>query len=178
MSTRYVYVDETKRAGYVIAAVTVPDLPAAREVVRRLILPGRRRLHMHNEHARHRRFIVSELSATGIEAVIYDAARNYRTDREARAACLTVLIEDLAAGGSDIQLVIEQDDSLVRSDRHTLYRLVREAGVAERVVYRHLRAHEDPLLALPDVVAWCWVRSGEWRRRLGPVVTGVRRIEP
>jgi len=44
--------------------------------------------------------------------------------------------------------------------------------------YRHQRAHEEPLLALPDVVAWCWVRSGDWRRRIGPILADVRQIEP
>ena len=41
-----------------------------------------------------------------------------------------------------------------------------------------MKAHEEPLLALPDVVAWSWVRSGEWRRRLGPIVTSVRHLGP
>lgn len=54
--SRHVFVDETKRAGYVLAAVTVTDPPAVRKVIRGLVAPGNRRLHMHmhNERARRR----------------------------------------------------------------------------------------------------------------------------
>jgi hypothetical protein len=55
---------------------------------------------------------------------------------------------------------------------------VRAAGVSDSVEYRHVRAHEDRLLALPDVVAWCWVRSREWRRRVAPIVNSVRTVGP
>jgi len=74
----WVYVDETKRAGYVLAAVTVTDPDAARRAVRELLVPGRRSLHMHNEHARRWRLIVSTLVQLPIRATIYDAARRYR----------------------------------------------------------------------------------------------------
>jgi len=57
--SRHIFVDETKRAGYVIAAVTVPDTEAIRRVVRALVLPGQRRIHMKHEQARPRRIIVS-----------------------------------------------------------------------------------------------------------------------
>ena len=72
MSTRYVYVDESKRTGYVLAATTVPDFEAARRVIRGLILPGQRRLHMKHEQPRRRRAIVSALVATTVETTIYD----------------------------------------------------------------------------------------------------------
>jgi len=34
----------------------------------------------------------------------------------------------------------------------------------------------EQLLAVPDAVAWCWVRGGEWRRRVDPVVRLVRQV--
>lgn len=77
--TTWVCVDETKRAGYVLAAVTVTDPIAAREAVRGLIVPGRRRVHMNHEHVRHRRIIVSTLTAMPLAVTLYDAARNYPT---------------------------------------------------------------------------------------------------
>lgn len=42
--------------------------------------------------------------------------------------------------------------------------------------YEHRRAHVEPPLSLPDAVAWCWVRSGEWRRRIAPIVAHVRQV--
>src|SRR5664279_5296390 len=50
-----------------------------------------------------------------VQATVYDAARRYRTDLAARTACLTALVEDIAARDGDTRLVIEQDDSVVRA---------------------------------------------------------------
>jgi len=36
--------------------------------------------------------------------------------------------------------------------------------------------HEEPLLAMPDAIAWCWQRSGEWRHRIRELVTEVRKL--
>jgi hypothetical protein len=174
--SRYVYVDETKRSDYVLVAVTVDDPAAARQAVRSLVLPGQRRLHMHNEQAQRRRRIVSRVQTLPIRATIYDAGRLYGTDRAARSACMEALVGDMAADGIDTELVVEQDDSLVASDRHELYRFVHRAAATDRLTYRHQRSYEDELLALPDIVAWCWVRSTEWRRRVAPVVTKARRV--
>lgn len=172
----HVFVDETKRAGYVIAAVTVTDPEAVRKIVRDLVLPGQRRIHMKHEQARRRKIIVSALAATQIEATVYDAARRYRTDVTARSACLAALVEDLAARDAQTRLVIEQDDSLLRADRQDLFQLARQAGIGDRLEYHHQRAYDEPLLALPDVVAWSWVRSGEWRRRINPILSAVRTV--
>ena len=122
----HIFVDETERAGYVIAAVTVSDTEAIRKTVRALVLPGQRRIHMKHEQARRRRVIVSAMAATQVRATVYDAARRYRTDLAARTACLAALVEDIAARPGDVRLVIEQDDSVVRADRHDLFQLVRQ----------------------------------------------------
>ena len=50
--------------------------------------------------------------------------------------------------------MIEQDDSVVRADRYDLFQLVRQAGIADRLEYRHQRAYDELPLALPDIVAW------------------------
>jgi len=92
----HIFVDETKRAGYVIAALTVSDTEAIRKTVQALVLPGQRRIHMKHEQARRRRVIVSALAAMQIQATVDDAARRYRTDLAARTAC-HCLVEDIAS---------------------------------------------------------------------------------
>lgn len=174
----WVYIDESKARGYVLAAVAVSDPTVARRVVRGLVRPGNRRLHMHNERPARRPEIVATIATANIELTVYDAARRYRTDRDARAACLTALVEDLAASGEDSRLVIEQDDSLVGYDNQRLIEATRASGRRGTIHYEHQHAHTEPLLALPDVAAWCWVRSGEWRRRIAPILTNVRHIGP
>lgn len=129
---------------------------------------------MHSERPRRRRAILSAVTAAGVQATIYDAARRFSTDLAERKACLEALVQDLATLEGNARILIERDHS---GHRH-LYELVRAAGAAERLGYEHGKAHEEPLLALPDIVAWAWVRSGEWRRRLGPVVKQVRHVGP
>ena len=176
MATRQIYIDESKRTGYILAAVTVPDPAVMRKVIRDLLLPGQRRIHMKHEQPRRRRAIIAALEGTSASATIYDAGRRYSTDRAARVACLGALVEDVANTGDAVQLIIEQDESLVQSDRHELYRLVWQSGVSGLVEYRHQRAYDELLLALPDVSAWCWARSGDWRRRITPMLADVRHI--
>jgi hypothetical protein len=132
MVARQIYIDESKRSGYILAAVTVPDPAEMRRVIRGLLLPGQRRIHMKHEQARRRRAIVAALVGTPVATTIYDAGRRFGTDLAARRACLGAVVEDVVRAGDAVELVIEQDDSLVQHDRHELFRLVRQAGRRQR----------------------------------------------
>jgi len=117
------------------------------------------------------------LVSTGVLVTIYDAARRYRTDRAARAACLTVLVEDLAGGiGADVRLVLDQDDSLVGYDNQVLIEATRATGQRALLRYEHQHAHAEPLLACPTWPARCRVRSSDWRRRIAPILASVRTV--
>ncbi len=72
--------------------------------------------------------------------------------------------------------MIEQDDSLVRSDQVTLYRAVRRNGVESSLVYEHMSPRMEPLLWIPDAVAWCWAKGGVWKERVLPLVDEVRTL--
>jgi hypothetical protein len=89
----HVFVDESKNRGYLLAAgVVLPaDLDVTRRVIRGLVLPGQRRLHMKDENDSRKRAIVAALVDVGVRATIYDAARRHRNERERRAACLRAL---------------------------------------------------------------------------------------
>jgi hypothetical protein len=147
-----VYVDESKRSGYVLAAVTVTDLAAARRVVQSLVLPGQRRLHMKREQARRRGAIVSALVEAPIKATIYEAGGSYGGDRDARVVCLAALVRDLSGFPGPTRLVIEQDDSLVGFDNQRLIELTRSLGKPAALHYEHRRAFEDR----------CWRCQTSW----------------
>jgi len=108
--TRHVFLDEIKRQGYVAAAVVVPpgDLVPLRSVVRGLVLPGQRRVHMKDERDSRRREIAAALVDAGVEVVISDAA----------------------AEAGETRLVLEQDDSLVQWDAQRFIELARPPGAA------------------------------------------------
>ncbi|MBC7595785.1 MAG: hypothetical protein H7288_17920 [Kineosporiaceae bacterium] len=36
------------------------------------------------------------------------------------------------------------------------------------LTYEHAKSAHDPLLAIPDSVAWAWAKGGDWRRRSEP----------
>lgn len=173
----HVFVDETKQRGYLlVAAVVVPaDLDPLRKLVRSLVLPGQRRLHMKDESDPRRRAIASAIANSGVQATIYDAGRRYRTERDRRAACLQALMHDISSR-DDEMLVLEEDETLRSWDNQRLIELTRAAGCRDTFRYEHRSASNEQLLALPDAVAWCWARGADWRHRLGPVVTDVRQV--
>ncbi len=84
-------------------------------------------------------------------------------------------MQDLAAAGGQ-RLVLEQDDSLLRSDQTVLYAAVRHAGASDRLTYEHLPARAEPLLWVADAAAWCWSRGGPWPSRLQAITRHIRTL--
>jgi hypothetical protein len=54
--------------------------------------------------------------------------------------------------------------------------LTRAAGARERISYVHHHRHYEPMLAIPDAIAWCWGKGGDWRRRIKLIVSDVRNV--
>lgn len=177
MSGGHVFVDETKRRGYlVVAVVIVPqDVDTIRRALRELILPGQRRLHMKDENDRRKRALINAIAGADVTATVYNAGRRYRTERERRAACLRALVEDAAASGH-ARLIIEQDDSMISFDNQRLIEATRATGCGQTLRYEHRRASSEIALAVPDAIAWCWAKGGDGRRRAQPVVSAVRQV--
>lgn len=172
MPGEHVFVDETKSAGLLLtaAAVLPASLPDARRVMRSQVMRGQRRIHFITESDARRKTILDAITELAPECTIYDGSAHHR--RRQREMCLGALVKDLAARRAQL-LVLERDDSIFDLDRRLLYQQVREHDCVE-LVYRHLRAHEEPLLAIPDAIAWCWQRGGQWRERVREMVKDVR----
>lgn len=173
MTARHVYVDETKHRDYLMVAAVLlgEDLIHARTVVQGLLQPGQHHLHMKNEADGRKETIARTLATAGLRATVYDAGRRHRTQLLARAACLSALIEDLAASDAETLIVLDQDQTLVQSDRQVLYRAVRAAEREATVRYEHRRATAERLLGIPDAYAWCWAKGGHWRTHVQPAIT-------
>jgi uncharacterized protein RhaS with RHS repeats len=172
MTTRHIYVDETKERGYVLVASTHlgSEVDAVRKDLRRLVLRGQHRIHMAKESDRRRKVIIDALVAAGVTATVYDAGRRYADDHAARTACLRAIVDDVERDEPTL-LVIEQDDSLLHSERRELLELVRAAGRRDTLRYQHLRARSELMLVVPDAIAWCWAKGGEWRQRVDAMTT-------
>ncbi|AOS95124.1 hypothetical protein AN931_23285 [Mycobacterium intracellulare subsp. chimaera] len=173
MTARHVYVDETKHRDYLMVAAVVlgEDLTSARGVVQDLLKPGQQHLHMKDEADGRKETIAKTLAAADLRATVYDAGRRHHTQVLARAACLSALVDDLAASDVETLIVLDQDETLVQSDRRLLYHAVRAAGREATLRYEHRRAAAERLLGIPDAFAWCWAKGGYWRSHIRSVIT-------
>lgn len=172
-SSPHVFVDETKDDGLqLIAAAVVPgEVAAARKNIRALTMPGQRRIHFTQESNARRKQILDAVDEIAPRVTIYDGSAHPR--KRQRDACLHTLMIDLAHERCG-RLVLEADDSLIRQDRQLLYTLTRKHGLVD-MQYEHQRAREEPLLTIPDAIAWSWQRGDWWRTRVRHLVTAVQR---
>lgn len=173
----HVFVDETKASGLLIAAARVQprQLAPTRTLLRGLLLARQERLHFTKEGRARQGQIAAALCASGVVVDIYDA-RTIPDQRLARRLVLEQLVADLAVAGAH-RLVLEQDDSLIASDRRTLRAAVRTAGVVDELVYEHLPPRGEPLLWIADAVAWCWTHGSLWQDRVRPIIGEIQRVE-
>ena len=175
----HLFIDETKAKSYVVVAVVCPDeaLNPARRSVGRLVLRGQRTIHMKNESDRRRAQIaeaVCGLSDHGITAHVLDAGRGPESELLRRERALRAVVL-LAAKQSPSSIVLDLDQTLVARDARTLSSAIGE--VAEpSITYSHDVSRSQPLLALPDAIAWCWARNRNWRRQIAPIISNVRDV--
>ncbi len=176
-SRGHVFVDESKKSDYLlVAAVFLPgDVEVARKAIRALHMPGQRRLHMVKESPARQGTILSTIAGLGAEVTIYEAGAGYRTNITRRTACLTRLIED-AAGAGHSRLILEPEVGEQERDRRLLFEQTRRLGCADTLSYAHLTASTEPLLAVPDAIAWAIARGGEPARRAAPLVASRIRL--
>ena len=178
MTARHIFVDETKEHGYILVATVhiAADVDDLRKTLRdKFVLPGQNRIHMAKERDPRRRAIADAICRAGVTATIYDAGCRYRDPLDARAACLQAIIDGLPPGEQTL-IVLEQDDSILHWDKKFLYNAVHAAGVASTVRYAHHRAKTELLLTVPDAIAWCWARGGQWKDRVRAAVVDVKQV--
>lgn len=168
----HAFVDESKARTFILVSTTIESsrVTQARRELRQLLLPGQRRLHFHREQERRRAVIVDGLLDLPVLFRVYRSAD--RDEGRARASCLRGLADQLAVLGVE-RLVIESDDSRVRSDVATLTSATRELRARSSFTFHHLPAHVEPLLWASDAAAWCWSRGGGWRQRIEPLIADV-----
>lgn len=161
MGMRYL-IDETKAKGYTVVAVACSDarVRELRATISTLVMPGQRSLHMKTEGMARRRAIADVVGSLSLDVWIIDASRGAGKEHERRARALTRLLATL--DGAEAHFVFDRDATMERFDR----RFLSTVPTPSRPTYVHYGRHEEPLLALPDVIAWCWARGGDWRRRV------------
>jgi hypothetical protein len=159
-----VFVDESKANDYLLAASAVDsgDAAAMRKAVRDLVLPGQNRLHMAKESDTRRRQILDRIGDLPVATTIFRAPKDGRNEVERRARCVEALVMDFP-DEAELSICFERDETLVTRDRRQVLVAAHQSG--RSVPHRHTTASDEPLLAIPDALAWAWARGGPWRRR-------------
>ncbi|MFF0575263.1 hypothetical protein [Streptosporangium saharense] len=170
---RHAFIDESARGGYLVCAVvlTPKNLLTSRQALRRLCKPGQQRIHMSSESDSRRREILSGIRGLGMEAHVYQAELKGRSQRAVRDDCLRAAVPDLVLMGIS-RLVIESCDQ-DRQDRLVVHEMLGKAEAHDRMAYGHGRPSSEPLLWVPDALAWAYGKGGDWRRRTDGVVRNV-----
>jgi hypothetical protein len=175
----HAFVDESSRGGYLLCAVVLlpSELAPARRILRTLCKPGQRRVHMKHESDGRRREILSVVSQLEVETRIYRARLDGRSERRTRDECFRVMVPELIEQLSVARMVVESCDQ-DRQDNQVIREMVMKTQAEERFSYLHSAPANEPLLWLPDIVAWAIGRGGDWKRRCGGDRVQIRDIEP
>lgn len=157
----HVFVDEIKSKGFLMAAAhcAADDVAVNRKALRSLLLPGQERLHFRSENNQQRKKILRVVADLRLVVDLYAVGTN---SHEARKRCLDAIVRDVAASAE--RLVIERDDSTYEHDRRCLREAAHRFGCHETLRWDVLAAKADPLLWIPNAVAWSWVRGCEWKK--------------
>ena len=173
----HIFVDESKRRDFVlVAAPVVPgSLVTGHRTIQDLYLPGQHGLHMVKEGAGRKRTILRTVAAINVAVNVYVAFKGtYGSEREARLRCLERLVEDIAEQGH-ANLCLDRDESIAHLDRRTIARKLNQVGYTG-LTCTHRKVRNEPLLAIPDAVAWAWPQGGRWRQACSNVIAHVEHV--
>lgn len=162
----HIYVDESTAGDYLLmgAVIASANAPQMRSVMRGLLLPGSRSLHMRKEQKR-AATILSTVVGLGPKVAIFRISSSIPA-LDARRAGVHALAEMACQLRAD-RVVFDTIESMAARDRAWVIEGAHLAG--ERTPpfsYHHQRRHEEPLLWIPDAVGWAWARGGQHRREV------------
>lgn len=170
-----VFVDESKSRGYYVAAAAVARKDAAgiEQRLRRLRTAGRSSIHFNAEGNR-RDLLLREFCAMEVSVRVY-VMRGAR-DTVARPMLLRALVDDLVESAA-VDVVLERDASVERTDRRIIYERLDQRGARGVLTYEHRDRRDQPLLWIADAAAWCHQAGGAWPSKIARIIDDVVVIE-
>lgn len=112
--------------------------------------------------------------AGGVRADVVEAA-GFDDPTEARAGCLSVVVELADAAGAH-RVVMVRDDDCAATDVAGSVELVRAVGASPDLRCCHADAETDPLTVLAELLAWCWAAGGPARQSAASALVGVHLV--
>ena len=167
-----VYLDESIRSSYFLCAVVISSSETARlrAHLKKLRTAGQTAIHMQTETTARQAQIADSLHDVPCKALIIDVAMPRRADLAARKQALEQACSHTFL--QDAQLITLDSSNSITQDRQT----IAQATTVKNLNfphYRHMNSRHEPLLWLPDIIAWCYGRGGTWRDAVEPLVTEV-----
>ncbi|MES2169456.1 MAG: hypothetical protein V4479_01855, partial [Actinomycetota bacterium] len=100
------------------------------------------------------------------------SGRSIRSARDAAFAELTTQLSELDVG----RLIIESCDQ-DRRDVQVIGDRLAALGLLGSIDIHHMNPHDEPLLWIPDAIAWAYGKgSKEWRSLVAPMITTFTRL--
>lgn len=169
----HVFIDESKARDYTIVAATLA--PAAvtdtRSAVRSLRHKGSPSIHMRKESPSTKSKIIQGFKGLRLSTYILRCDEPGLSELERRTRCLDRLL-DLCAQEHASRLTIERDESLFHWERQYFVEAVRQRQMRDNFEYTWRNRNEEPLLWVPDAVAWSYAKGGKYRADIQPLVCG------
>ena len=164
-----IYIDECKSKNYLLVGFVVAEKDALRlrALLRKLLLPGQRSIHFHQEGSRRRKQILQIMLAQELQCVAITVKG--RTGKTSRNASIKALASHRVSRGF-VRLVFELDESSLDSDNRVLNDFTYSKKLRGNLTWSHIVRHQEPLLWVADAVAWCLNRGGDWERMVRPMI--------
>lgn len=164
-----IYIDECKSKNYLLVGFVVAEKDALRlrMLLRKLLLPGQRSIHFHQEGPRRRKQILNILLAQEMRCVVFTVKG--RTGKTSRISSIKAMANHRVSRGFT-RLVFELDESSLYSDNRILNDFTYSKKLRGHLTWSHIIRHQEPLLWVADAVAWCLNRGGDWERMVRPMI--------
>lgn len=168
------FVDESQRKRYMICtAIISPNvMKEVRDELRKLLLPQQRRLHFVNESPQRRRRCLAIMAELPVRARMYTSQQN---EAVARELLLGHLLSDLLPLKCQRLIIESRETNQNTRERSQIAAAIRK-GVAPQMTYEHMRPHEEPLLWIPDAIAWAYGAGREWRSNVDALLSHVLEV--
>jgi hypothetical protein len=160
------FVDESKANGFrfAIAQIENDEVETVRRAVKRIAAPHARRFHSTHESTAAKRRALDVVARLPITFAVVEvlSTRPWPGPREDGVAW--VMTHAATAGAA--RVVFERDDANLARDRRAATAALVLVPDDRRPAFVHLRAHEEPLLWIPDLIVWAWSKPTTWRHSL------------
>jgi hypothetical protein len=166
------YVDESARDNFLLCGINVQQsqIHKIRGTLREFKVNGRSHLHMYQENRSTQEAVAAFVSNLPIRGWLIIVSAHTAKEPLARKLALQSLVEISSLRGS--RLLTLDDISCRRSDSKLLKDVAKNMDY-QFPHYRHVNSRHEPLLWLPDIVAWCFGRGVSWRDAVEPLVDEV-----